>query len=304
MPSLRARLARIMLRWQLRGWAEGDIQQQRARQAALSRLTPLPKSVRYRSVDVDGVAAEWIEAPEVADGVLLYLHGGAYCLGSVATHRELIARLIDGTRYRALALEYRRAPEHPFPGALEDTLTAYRWLLAQGHATEEIVFAGDSAGGGLAVAALVALRNADIPLPAAALCFSPWFDLTLSGASIQTQAAADPLLDAVSLRRYARAYAGDAPLDHPLISPLHAELHGLSPLLIQVGTAEILLDDAVRLADAARKVGVGVTLQTWEGLFHVFQMLPFLPETDEALAEVASFLAACRRRGRERTGSS
>ncbi len=132
------------------------------------------------------------------------------------------------------------------------------------------------------------------PLPAAALCFSPWFDLTLSGDSVQTQAAADPVLDAASLRRYARAYAAAASLTQPLISPLYADLRGLPPLLIQVGTAEILLDDATRLAAVTREAGVAVTLQTWAGLFHVFQMAAFLPETREALAQVATFLAACR----------
>jgi len=287
---------RRFLRWQVAGWAEGDIAQQRARQAAGSRFARLPKSARCRSADVDGVTAEWIETPEATVGVLLYLHGGAYCLGSVATHRALIARLVQVTRYRALAPDYRLAPEHPFPAALEDVTSAYRWLLTQGHAPERIALVGDSAGGGLAVAALVALRDAGTPLPAAATCFSPWFDLTLSGASVRTQAGADALLDAASLRRYARAYAADYPLEHPLLSPLYADLRGLPPLLIQVGTAEILLDDATRLASAARKAGVAVTLQTWEGLFHVFQMASFLPETGQALANVSAFLASCRDR--------
>ena len=296
MPSVQARLARKLLRRQLAGWSEGEIAQQRERQAATSRFARLPKSVRHQPVVVDGIPAEWITIPEATAGVLLYLHGGAYCLGSVATHRELLARLVKVTRCRALAIDYRLAPEHPFPAALEDTKAAYRWLLAQGHVPEGIVLAGDSAGGGLAIAALVALRDAGTPLPAAALCLSPWFDLTLRGDSIQTQAAADPVLDAASLGRYARAYAADAPLEHPLISPLYADLRGLPPLLIQVGTTEILLDDATRLAEAAREAGVAVTLQTWEGLFHVFQMASFLPETQEALVNIAAFLASCRER--------
>ena len=245
-------------------------------------------------MEIAGRPAEWINTPAATASVLLYLHGGGYCLEATTVQQELIARLVHNMRCRALALDYRLAPEHPFPAALEDATAAYRWLLAQGHAPKDIVLVGDSAGGGLAVAALIALRDAGMPLPAAALCFSPWFDLTLSGDSIQTQAAADPVLDAASLSRYARAYAAAAPLEHPLISPLYADLRGLPPLLIQVGTAEILLDDATRLAAAAREVGVAVTLQVWEGLFHVFQMAPFLPETREALAKVAAFLAARR----------
>lgn len=293
-PSIQAQLARKFIRRQMAGWSEGPIAQQRERQAATGRFMRLPKTTHCQPVEVDGLPAEWITTPAATAGALLYLHGGAYCLGSVAIQRELIARLTDATHCRALAIDYRLAPEHPFPAAVEDATAAYRWLLAQGHAPEDIVLAGDSAGGGLTVAALVALRDAGTPLPVAAVCFSPWFDLTLSGDSIQTQAAADPVLDAASLSRYARAYAAAAPLEHPLISPLYADLRGLPPLLIQVGTAEILLDDATRLAAAAREAGVAVTLQVWEGLFHVFQMAPFLPETREALANVATFLAARR----------
>lgn len=294
MPSVQARLAYKVLQRQMVGWLESDIAQQREREAAASRLARLPKSVRYQPMVVEHIPAAWIAIPEVTEGVILYLHGGGYCLGSVATHRDLIARLVKATGYRALAIDYRLAPEHPFPAALEDARTAYQWLLAQGYAPKDIVLAGDSAGGGLAVATLIALRDAGMALPAAAVCFSPWCDLTLSGESLQTQAAADPLLNAATLRRYAEAYAATMPPEHPLISPLYADLRGLPPLLIQVGTAEVLLDDAVRLTAAAREAGVMVTLQIWEELFHVFQMAPFLPETQEALANVAVFLASLR----------
>ncbi len=291
MPSLRASIARRLIRRYMAGWTEGAIEQQRARQASFGRFARLPKSTRWQSVDVGRIPAEWITFPEARGGVFLYLHGGAYCLGSVAVQRELIARLCHATGYQALAIDYRLAPEHPFPAALEDAVAAYRWLLAEDYAPGDIALAGDSAGGGLAVAALVALRDAGTPLPTAAFCLSPWCDLILSGDSIQTQAAADPVLDAASLSRYARAYAAAHPLEHPLISPLYADLRGLPSLLIQVGTAEILLDDATGLAAVAREAGVSVTLQTWEGLFHVFQMASFLPETSEALAQVADFLA-------------
>ena len=292
MPSYQAKLATIVLRRQFTGWSTGTVVQQRARQERASRFMPLPKQVRCRPVDVAGVPAAWIETPDATQGALLYLHGGAYSLGSVDTHRELIARLAHGTRRRALAINYRLAPENLFPAALDDTVSAYRWLLAQGISPERIVIAGDSAGGGLAIAALVALRDAGTPLPAAAVCLSPWLDLTLSGASVHTQAAADPILDAASLDRYARAYAAGQPLNHPLLSPLFADLRGLPPVLLQAGGAEILFDDATRLTAAARAAGMAVTLQTWEGLFHVFQMFSFLPETARAVAQVTEFVAS------------
>ena len=291
MPSFQAKLATILVRWQFAGWSNGTVAQQRTRQEGSSRFMRLPKQVRCQPVDVDGIPAEWIETPDSTLGVMLYLHGGAYSLGSVVTHRELIARLAGATRRKALAINYRLAPENPFPAALDDTVAAYRWLLAQGISPDRIVIAGDSAGGGLAIAALVALRDAGTALPAAAVCFSPWLDLTLSGASVRTQAAADPILDAASLDRYARAYAAGHPLNHPLLSPLFADLRGLPPVLLQVGSEEILFDDSTRLAEDARAAGVAVTLQTWEGLFHVFQMFSFLPETARAVEHVAKFLS-------------
>ncbi len=292
MPSFQAKLATIVLRRQFAGWSNGTVAQQRARQERVGRFMPLPKSVRCRPVDVAGMPAAWIETPDTTLGVMLYLHGGAYSLGSVATHRELIARLARATRRRALAINYRLAPENPFPAALDDTVAAYRWLLAQGISPEHIVIAGDSAGGGLAIAALVALRDTGTPLPAAVVGLSPWLDLTLSGTSVHTQAAADPILDAASLDRYARAYAAGQPLNHPLLSSLYADLRGLPPMLLQAGGAEILLDDATRLAAAASAASVAVTLQIWPGLFHVFQMFAFMPETARAVAQLAKFISS------------
>lgn len=287
-----ARLMRAFVRRTLRGWAEGPIAQQRERQAAFTRLMPMPKGVRVEPASGGQVPAVWVEPTTVRPGALLYLHGGAYCLGSVASYRAFVAHLAQVTRLRALAIDYRLAPEHPFPAALEDAVAAYRWLLAQGYAPGRLVLAGDSAGGGLTVVTLLALREAGLPLPAGAVAFSPWFDLTLSGESVRTRAAQDPMLDAGGLQRCARAYAGDVPLTHPLLSPLFADLRELPPLLLQVGTAEILLDDTLRMGEAARAAGVAVTVQVWDELFHVFQVLTFLPESREALLRVAAFVAA------------
>jgi acetyl esterase/lipase len=290
MPSIQAKIAKIIIRFQLSGWSEGTLAEQRARQEKTARFSRLPADVHCRPVEIDGLPGEWIESAAAAAGVILYLHGGAYALGSINVHRELVARLARAAGIRALAINYRLAPEHPFPAALEDTLAAYRWLLAQGIDPTRIALAGDSAGGGLALAALVALREAGQPLPAAAVCISPWVDLALRGASLQQQARLDPILDPQTLAKYAGYYAGNHDPASPLISPLYAGLQGLPPLLIQVGTHEILLDDATRLAEHARQAGVEVTLETWDGLFHVFQLLPFMPETQRAIAQIAEFL--------------
>jgi acetyl esterase/lipase len=287
--SLQAKIVKRLLRFQFSGWSRGSIEEQRARNAKSTRWNRLPADVHCQPVSAEGVAAEWIEAPGADAGVILYLHGGAYALGSIDTHREFIARLARAVRMRGLAINYRLAPEHPFPAALEDSATAYDWLLAQGVEPSRIIIGGDSAGGGLALAALVALRDAGKPLPAGAVCISPWTDLTLSGASIQSKAHADCVLDADSLEMYAKLYAGERDRTTPLISPLLADLSGLPPLLIQVGTDEILLDDARRCADKARQAGVDVALQIWDEMFHVFQIVPFLPETKTAVGHLAEF---------------
>jgi epsilon-lactone hydrolase len=291
MASIQAKISKKLLPIFFGRWSGGTIAEQRAKQETIGKAARLPRQLICQPVTVAGVPAEWIALPEADAGVMLYLHGGAYNLGSVNASRDRIARLVAATRHKALALDYRLAPENPFPAALEDAVAAYRWLLAEGTAPGRILFAGDSAGGGLAVATLVALRDAGLPLPAGAVCISPWVDLALTGDSIHSKAAADPILDAASLARYAATYAGDAPLTSPLISPLYADLHGLPPLLILAGTEEILLDDATRLAEKAGQAGVAVTLATWEGLFHVFPVVGFLPETRQAMQQVGAFAA-------------
>lgn len=291
MPSIQAKISKILLRVLFANWSKGPIAEQRRKQESRAKYSPLPPQLVCQPATLDGISAEWLSLPEADSGVMLYLHGGAYNLGSVHASRDLIARLVDATKHKALALDYRLAPENPYPAALEDALAAYRWLLAEGTAPSCILFAGDSAGGGLVVAALVALRDAGLPLPAGAICLSPWVDLTLSGESIRSKAASDPILDAASLGRYAAAYAAQTPLASPLISPLFADLQGLPPMLIQAGTEEILLDDATRLAERAGQAGVSVTLETWDGLFHVFPVMAFLPETRQALQQVSTFVA-------------
>lgn len=292
--SLRAKIVKRLLRLQFSGWSQASIEEQRASHEKSTRWNRLPADVHCRPVSANGVAAEWVVAPNADLDVMLYLHGGAYALGSISTYREFVARLARAARMRGLAINYRLAPEHPFPAAVEDAITAYDWLLAEGVEPSRIVVTGDSAGGGLALAVQVALRDAGKPLPAGAVCISPWTDLTLSGASIQSKAAVDPVLDADSLERYAMLYAGERDRSSPLISPLFADLSGLPPLLIQVGTDEILLDDATRCAERARQAGVEVSLEVWDEMFHVFQLVPFLPETQKAVEYIVRFRRGLR----------
>jgi acetyl esterase/lipase len=288
-------IRRYLLRWVIRllfaGFTKGTLAEQRARQDKAARFGRLPQGVTFRKLQEEGLDAAWIAPANPSQGVILYFHGGGYVLGSAFGHRELLGRLAATTGMRCLAVDYRLAPEHPFPAALEDGLSAWRWLRQEEDIPARRIFlAGDSAGGGLAVAVLLRLREVGEECPAGAVLFSPWVDLTLSGASIQEKAGRDPILTANFLADCARHYAGTTPLTNPLLSPLFADLHGLPPLMIHVGTEEILLDDARRLADAAESAGVSVRLHIWPGMFHVFPLLPFAPEARQALEEAAAFV--------------
>ena len=267
-------------------------QEMRAGFELMTSIFVVPADVSWDPVDAGGVPAEWVTTPQATDGrVICYLHGGGYTMGSVNTHRELVSRLSRAAGARALAVDYRLAPEDPFPAAVEDATTAYRWLLRTGVDPANVVIAGDSAGGGLTAATLVALRDAGDPLPAAGVCLSPWVDLEGIGESMTTKAEADPMVQRDELLDMAKAYLGDADPRTPLAAPLYADLCGLPPLLIQVGTAETLLDDATRLAARARAAGVDVTLEPWEDMIHVWHfMASMLPEGQEAIDRIGEFI--------------
>ncbi len=260
-------------------------------QATKNFATP-PPDTHIESVDAGGVPGEWVCAPEVdQDRVLLYLHGGGYVIGSTHTHRGLIAGLSAAADCRALALDYRLAPEHRYPAAVDDAVKAYRWLLDTGWSPNRIAIAGDSAGGGLTLATLVALRDAGDPLPAAAAPISPWTDLEGTGNSMRTHVDKDPMVEPGGLLGMARLYLGDADPRQPTASPLHADLTGLPPLLIQVGELETLLDDATRVAASARENGVAVTLEVWPDMVHVWHLFaPMVPEGRQAIAGIGAFL--------------
>ena len=230
-------------------------QQRESAEVGVARIPP-PSDVAYTPVTVGEMPAQWVAAPGASAAcAILYLHGGAYALGSLNTHRPLVTALARAARVRVLALDYRLALEHPFPAALDDSLAAYCGLLADGIDPARLALVGDSAGGGHAVAFLVALRDTGDPLPAACVCLSPWVDLALAGESLQTKAKRDVMVTPDLLHRSAAAYLAGAEPRTPLASPLDADLFGLPPLLIQVGTDDVLLDDAVRLAVLARAAG-------------------------------------------------
>lgn len=276
-----------------------DLAERRQRLDDLSAPYRMPADVRIEPVIADDVPAEWTSTPGADPAyILLFLHGGGYISGSIASHRHMIAQAGREAGVRTLALGYRLAPEHPFPAALEDTISGYRWLLAHGFAPERIAIAGESAGGGLAIAALVSLRDAGVPLPACAWLSSPWMDLEMSGGSMATKAAVDPLIQKPYLTELAGLYLNGADPRTPLASPLHANLRGLPPMLIQVGSAETLLDDAVRLAGAAGEADLRTTLQVWPDMIHAWHLFYARVEAGRrSLVEMGAFVRAelCRR---------
>jgi acetyl esterase/lipase len=267
-------------------------QEFRAAFEEMAAAVPIPPDIRSEPVSANGVAAEWVSAPGTAsDRVVLYLHGGGYVIGSVKTHRDLMGRVSRAAQARVLGLNYRLAPEHPFPAAVDDSVAGYRWLLANGIRPSRIAVAGDSAGGGLTVAALVAIRDAKLPAPGAGVCLSPWVDMEGIGESMKTRAKADPVVQHEGLVGMAQAYLQGKDPRSPLAAPLYADLKGLPPLLIQVGDAETLLDDANRIADRAKSAGVQVKLEVWPEMIHVWQMFAsFLPEGQQAVDVIGKFI--------------
>jgi acetyl esterase/lipase len=255
----------------------------------------MPWRVNLESFKLDNrLEAEWLR-PRAAQPtrVLLYLHGGGYVLGSLNTHRSLVGSLALRCELNVLTINYRKAPDHPFPAALDDARRAYRWLLRQGYQPQDIVVGGDSAGGGLALALLLALRDAGEALPAAGIGLSPWTDLNLPVNILRRVSQEETLLlEALQMRTWGPLYAHKTALTHPLLSPAQADLHGLPPLLIQISTAEVLYDDVVKFTRKARAAGVPVTLQPFEGLVHWWHLFwRVVPEARQALDQVASFLA-------------
>lgn len=252
-----------------------------------------PRKVETQPFLIDNIEAEWIIPAECAnsDLVMYFLHGGAYGMGSIKSHRPIVARIARHCKVKALHINYRLAPEYVFPAAVEDSEKCYKWLLQQGIKPENIIVIGDSAGGGLTMATLLKLRDDNVPLPACGIGLSPWLDLGTTGSSYDDRAHLDPYIDKEAVMDWAQRYLGDTHYTHPLASPVYSDPKGLPPLLIQVGTHELLHDDAIMFAEKAAKSGVDVELEIWEDMFHVWHAFAgFMPEADMAIDNVAKFI--------------
>jgi acetyl esterase/lipase len=302
MPSLQSRILslvmkhRHLLRFRLKrrviDWNTSIPLLRQEVEKSASMFGKLPAQIEVSPITIDGFSAEWVlPAAATKDKLILYFHGGGYVLGSCQAHRSIVAKFVKGSGVGALLFGYRLAPEHPFPAALEDAVAAYRWLLAEGVSASHIVFVGDSAGAGLSLATLIALRDQGIPLPAAAVALSPWTDLGCSGESYKTKVKVDPATWPGSWTVFSQYYVRDNDPCLPWISPLYGDLHGLPPILIQVGEDEVLLDDSRRFAEKARDAGVDITLRVGEGMFHCFPVCaPLFPEARQAMNEICDFI--------------
>jgi epsilon-lactone hydrolase len=293
--SVRAEIMRLVLRHLIRPrvHANSSVATVRKRMKLLGRLIPHPpRATETVAIDAGGVpAARIVTRASRPDRHVLYLHGGGYLFGSPPIYRDMTWRIANGTRARVVCLDYRLAPEHPFPAALDDTVAAYCWLLAQGADPRHIALMGDSAGGGLVFAALMRLRDKGMRLPAAATAVSPWTDLALTGSSFRANAGIDPLIPVDHAQRAVGLYlAGVDPRD-PYASPLYGNAAGLPPALILVGGDEVLRDDAVRMAERMQAAGCDVTLEVWPRMFHAWQMLVrVMPEAKAAVARTCAFV--------------
>jgi acetyl esterase/lipase len=270
------------------GWEE-----RRQRIEEVGATWPVADDIKTTTVDVDGIRGEWTIAPgSDATRALLYFHGGGYCSGSIRSHRSLVAEAGRAAKVRTLAVAYRLAPEHPFPAALDDALMAWRYLRGQGFAASHIAIGGDSAGGGLTIALINQLRAAGEPLPGCAWLISPWTDLTLTGSTLASKDAVDPLIHKAYLAELADAYVPrDMDRTDPRISPLFADLAGFPPTLIQVGACETLLADATRFAASAGAANVAVTLEVWPDMIHAWPLWnKHLEPGRRALANAGRFI--------------
>jgi epsilon-lactone hydrolase len=264
----------------------------RTRYDGISAMFSLPDGITMEKIDAGGVPAERLRGRNTMPGrTILYLHGGGYAIGSPVSHRHVAAAIVEAAEATLVVPDYRLAPEHRYPAAIHDALAAYTWLLEHGQDPAQLIVAGDSAGGGLALATMISARNQGLPLPAAAVLISPWVDLAGTGDTLETLQARDPIVQKAGLMDMARYYLGDRDPRTPLASPLYADLTGLPPLLIQVGSEEVLLDDSLRIQHRAREHGVTTTLEVWDEMIHVWHFFhPQLQEGREAIQKVGQYI--------------
>lgn len=259
----------------------------------MGAMNKIPDDIRCEKVEINGIEGEWIKAPEIKQNkVLLYLHGGAFVAGSINTHRDLISRISRAGNIKVMAINYRLAPEHPYPAGLEDSFNTYKWLIfKKNYNPHNIIIGGDSAGGTLTISTLIKIKKEQLPFPVAAFCLSPATDMTGSGETYTTKADLDPFLTPELGDLVLENYLKEADPEDPLVSPLYADLEGLPPIYIQVGTSEILLDDSIRIAKKLEDAGVEVELDVWEDMIHVFAAFAaFAPESREAIEKIGKFI--------------
>jgi monoterpene epsilon-lactone hydrolase len=292
MASFQAHLAVWIVKWRVKRRLKGVRDFRQARHILRPDPYKVPATIRVTSAQLGGIPGEWVEGPRASELTLLYLHGGGYFGCSAASHRPItVSFAMQG--FRVFAPDYRLAPENPFPAAVDDATSAYRALLAAGHSPPRTVVAGDSAGGGLALSLMLAVRAASVPLPAAAALFSPWTDLAATGDSVRSNARRCAMFHGPDIGPSARYYLGKTDPRNPLASPLYADLAGLPPLLIHVGADEVLRDDSTRLAERARAASVPVEIKIWPVVPHAWQLaVQRIPEARQSLRETSAFLRA------------
>jgi monoterpene epsilon-lactone hydrolase len=289
----------VLLKWFLKldklisGSAEElDIRKERIKLEKTAGMFRYSQDVQLKPVSIHDLPAEWIIPTDlVANRTILYFHGGSYNAGSIKTHRVLVANIASASKARLLIVDYRLAPEFPFPAAIEDAKLAYEWLLENGCSPNEVILVGDSAGGGLTLALLHSIKKSKLRMPAAAVCLSPWTDLSGRGESLTKNARKDILLNAENLRKSASIYIGTADVTDPLVSPIYANMEGFPALLIQVGSDELLLSDSSDFAEKAKAAGVDVSLEIWKDMQHVWQFAGgIVPESRQAIAAIGRFI--------------
>ncbi|PID43235.1 MAG: alpha/beta hydrolase [Proteobacteria bacterium] len=294
MATIQARLVRLLVKYRISKILQADIpvKDQRKRLEQLSVLSFASPLTKIKDVFIGDVSAEWVTHRRAkTNQAILYLHGGGYAVGSSGASRLLAERLSAKSEAVVLVPNYRLAPEHPFPAALEDAINAYDWLLERGFAPDKIAIAGDSAGGGLTLATVLKLKQTRRLMPSSLVVFSPWVDLTLSGESMTNNRKKELMLNPQWMTLMARYYASGAPDDTPLCSPLFADLSHLPPAMIQVSRQEILYDDSRRLAERYQQAGNHVVLDEWTGMWHVWQLfVRYLPEANQAVARAGKFI--------------
>ena len=254
-------------------------------------MSPIPKGVEYNDVNCEGVPCQWAVPNNIkTQGVVMYLHGGGYVSGSIATHKGLVGAISKAAQTKCISVDYRLAPENPFPAGLDDAIKVYNWLLKQGCDHKKIVIAGDSAGGGLTMATLMRLKDEKTPLPAAGICLSPWLDLECTGEKQTALEKKDPMIPIAGLRAFGLKYANDS-LRHPYASLLYADPTGLPPIFIQVSDSEVLYDDTLRFEKKAKAAGVKIEIEVWKNMVHVWQAYgPILPEAIKAIKKMGEYI--------------